>query len=273
MKHKTILFLTFLFGVLAFLSFVNATGTGTVSITTPASGATLTGAFAINVTNVSFGRMLNCTFTLGSVSTGNTSVSAGIFLNDTLFRVNGTYTGTQVEDSNDYVLTASCRNTTNNEATATATGLIIQNTYPEYPTITAPTAGSQITSAQTVTFSSTVTNRKTTGCTYSIGRGGATSGGDYSSGTGTYSSASCSFTKAFSTSADNGKWYFTLTASDGTDTNASSSNFDVAITPVSGGLPGGETSSEGTATSGTSPIIIALIIIISVIVFIKLASK
>lgn len=233
------LLLSALFGFIFLLGVVN--GAGTVIIQTPTSGATLTGLFVINVTNsTDFPSMQNCTLSLGSTLTANTSVSLGTIKNNTAYSyiiVNSTFNGTAVEDANNYVLTASCRNASNDVATTTATGLIIQNTQPTAPSSITPASGSSVTSAETKTFSGTVVDRTTTSCSYTLARGGATSGSDYISGTGTYATTSCSFTKDFNTSRDNGLWYWSMISSDGTDTATSSGTLDVALPGTGGGIP------------------------------------
>ena len=198
----------------------------------------------MNVTTL-FGEMKNCTFYVKSATlTANSSwVNMGTFLNTTLNAVNGTYNSTYLEDGTDYTLNATCRNSSNDIAYATVL-LTIDNTVPTAPTSLSPSDSTSLNSAATdYSFSATVTNSKTTSCTYVIGRGGtSTSSQDTTSATGTYSGSNCSFTKTFADHNSNGEWYYYFTASDGTNTTSSGSNkLQVGINPTGGYNPDEET--------------------------------
>lgn len=214
------------------MSFISAT------LTQPATGATISGTTVLNATNTTLTNMLNCTFLAGSPSTANISVTIGTYLNTTAnaLNINTTFNSVSLEDSNDYTFTAFCTNGTTN-TTSSTTGVIISNTVPDAPSALSPVNLNTLTTVGTQTFSSTVTDAKTTGCTYTIYRGGGTSDG--TSGTTTYSGNTCSFTKAFSTTADNGNWVWSITAGDGSATNASTSTtLNVQLPASGGGLPG-----------------------------------
>ena len=194
----------------------------------------------MNVTTL-FGEMKNCTFYVKSATlTANSSwVNMGTFLNTTLNAVNGTYNSTYLEDGTDYTLNATCRNSSNDIAYATVL-LTIDNTVPTAPTSLSPSNSTSLNSAATdYSFSATVTNSKTTSCTYVIGRGGtSTSSQDTTSATGTYSGSNCSFTKTFADHNSNGDWYYYFTASDGTNTTGSTNQvFKVGINPTGGYNP------------------------------------
>jgi len=226
MKKQHFLFGLMFLATLLSLAFVSA-ATGVVSITSPANGGTLTQNYNINVTNSTFDTMKNCTFTLGSTLTANTSVSLGTITNTSLIMVNTIKNSTIVEDANNYILTASCRNLTNDIATATAIGLIIQNTAPTAPSALTPASNTELITASTQTFSSTVVDAKTTSCTCSL-----TVLGNARTCTAANTAGTCSFTYPFTTDV-NGQYTWTITASDGTDTAVSTS------TILNVNIPGG----------------------------------
>ena len=244
-------------GCLLFLSMLMA-----VSAVTVQDGVTIikptAGAYSQNITlqvsNVTslFNTIENCTFYIKSAGlTANTSwVNMGTFLNTTVRYVNGTYNSTYLEDGTDYTLNATCRNQSNDIAYSTVL-LTVDNTIPVAPVLT-PANATAITSAQTYTFSGAVTDSKTTACTYTIIRGGATSDDttNYNSGTGTYSTTTCTFTKEFS-QGNTGTWIWSLTASDGTNSTTSYGSFINNI-PTGGNvdLPGTPTTDDqATCTS------------------------
>ena len=71
-----------------------------------------------------------------------------------------------------------------------------------------PSTNTLITSSTTQTFTGTFTNNATS-CSYAIGLGGtSTSSVETKEGSITPSGATCTFTKSFNTSADNGNWYW-----------------------------------------------------------------
>jgi hypothetical protein len=211
-----------------------------------------------------------------SASTANSSWSVlGFFENETADAtyVNGTFNSTVLEDSNDYIFNATCRNQTNFLHQGTRSGITIQNTVPTAPVITTHSNLQVISTTGTQTFSSTVTDARTTGCTYTIARGGATSGDDYTSGTATYSATTCSFTKAFSTTTDNGEWYVITTASDGTDTtNSVTTIVSVQLPASNGGLPA-SVGTLGNTIKDNSLLIVGVVAGIILIIGIWIISK
>ncbi|MEA3248146.1 MAG: hypothetical protein U9Q73_00395 [Nanoarchaeota archaeon] len=219
-------------------------------LVSPSTGGTLSGANAVlNVTNGTLIEMLNCTWYAISSSTANsTAVSIGVQTNESVSadHINMTFDSTILEDSNDYNVYAQCFNATSDETTVYSTGVIIDNTVPTSPTIS-PADLSSITSSGTQTFTGTVVDAETTSCTYTIYRGGSSSDG--SAGSGVYSGTSCTFTKAFSSSADNGVWHATIIASDGTNTTSSVSKVTVSIPGAGGGLITPLTTTQGTLDS------------------------
>jgi hypothetical protein len=223
--NKKIL-LSFLLVMCLSLTMVSA-ATGTVSLDLPAASATVTGTFVLNVTNSTFDEMVNCTFTIASTSTANTSVTIGTFSNDTLDNVNATFDSTTIEDSNDYTVTASCRNSTNDQATDTSTSVTVDNTIPQTPSSLSPSDESEDTDGS-VTFSGTVTGVNTTGCTlYFTGKNPGSS-----SYTMTHSANTCTYTHS-SVPEEAYDWY--IRASDGTNTTDSSTyNIRVDTTTSAG---------------------------------------
>lgn len=218
-----------------------------VNFILPTNGQSISQNMTIQIVNVTsvFNQINNCTLYIKSPSTANSSwVDMGTFLNTTLSYVNGTYNTTYLEDSNDYTLNATCRNQSNDIGYKTIT-ITVDNTIPIAPSSLSPANNEVISTSGSQTFSSTVTNSKTTSCTYTIARGGATSGNDYTSGTATYSASTCSFTKTFTDSNDNGEWYWKITASDGTNTTNSATNIVSAqFAGGGGGLPGTPTQDD-----------------------------
>lgn len=256
-------------------------GAGDVVWVNPLTGGELAGSnFVFNLTNstTTFNEMRNCTIYISSPSTAtsrvilvtaNTTVANFYVYNDT----------TTLEDSNDYTLVAQCTNSSNHQSNNASITVRVNNDVPDAPSITSHSNHQVISTAGTETFSFTVNDSETTLCTYSIARGGAVSGDDYTSGSGTYSGSTCSFTKAFSGSGSNGPWYVYATASDGSNTTSSTLTIvDVGIAPNSGGLPNvpgaDEVNPEPTQSSSTAVWIIVgfLCFIILIIIIIYLAS-
>ena len=235
----------------------------------PATGGTLTGASAVlNATNGTVTEMLNCTWYASSASTANSSaVSIGAQTNESASatNINMTFDSTILEDSNDYVVYATCFNSTGSETTTSATGVIISNTNPTAPTLT-PADQTTVTATGTQTFTGVVVDATTTGCTYTIYRGGSPSDGD--SGTAVYSTTSCTASKAFSTTADNGVWWVTMTATDGTNTASTTNKINVNLPGLGGGsLPLDTTGSGDGYGDNTIVWIIGIVAILAVVGF------
>lgn len=268
----SLLALTFLFAI----SMALVSG----AVVSPASSSTVSGTIVLNATNASLPQMLNCTFSAGSTLTANTSVTLGTFTNATAnpLNINGTFNTATLEDANNYIFTAVCTNSTNSQTTSTSTAVVIDNTVPQTPTLSpASNPTSPQTSATTQTFTATVTGANTTACTYSIARGGASSGSDYITGTATHSGNTCTFTKAFTTTLDNGVWKWSVTASDGTNSSASTQNDYVAqLTASNGGLPVDDSNDlNGNPAQGSNTFwwilgIVLILIIVAVVLWQKM---
>lgn len=161
MKNKINLVLVLaIFSVLSVMS-VNAT----ISLVSPANSATVSGTYILNATNVTttFDQIANCTFYAKSSLTANSSwTSLGTFNNDSLISVNGTFDSTILEDANNYIFNATCRNSSNSvQSIASTATIIVDNTDPTTPSALSPTSDTD----GTVSFSATVTGRETTSCT------------------------------------------------------------------------------------------------------------
>lgn len=167
------------------------------------------------------------------------------------------------EDGTDYTLILNLFNGSD-YVNKTITPSRLDNTIPQAPSSMTPLDLATLTTASTQTFTSTVVNANTTSCTYTLYRAGSPSDGN--SGSGTYSGSTCSFTKDFSSSADNGVWYSTITASDGTNTTASSTNkLTVNIPGLGGRTPAPEGILSGD-TGKTIGWIVAVIVVLGLIV-------
>jgi hypothetical protein len=272
-----ILFLTLLTTVIV----VSATTyPNVVTFIAPTNGQVLSGNVTIQITNVTstFNKIENCTFYIKSPSTANNSwVNMGTFLNTTIKYVNGTYNTTFLEDSNDYTLNATCRNQSNDIGYATII-VTTNNTIPDAPSSLSPSTNTVISNPQTLSISSTVTDSKTTGCTHTIYRYNSASDSNSASGTSSYSSSNCSFTKAFTTTSDNGEYYIVFTASDGTNTVSNSPIIiNVQIPGSGGGSNGIIYDNQGRIVNAVEPVqsnngywIIGIIVVLAIIALIVL---
>lgn len=143
------------------------------------------------------------------------------------------------EDGVDYNITISLFNGSN-YLNISFSPSWIDNTIPQAPTLVLADK-TAITSTTTQNFSSTVIDRNTTECTYTLYRDGSASDTKSKSGSASYYGTSCSFTNLFSDSSDNGRYIYAITASDGTNTTSSSSDtFNVNLPGSTGGLPAGQ---------------------------------
>lgn len=282
-NKKTIAWLIFGIFLLSFFSWtVSAVYVADkVDFVSPVASGVVRDLIALNVSNASgFNQMVNCTFYAKSaVKTGNTTQAAlGTFDNESIRAVYGTFnTSTTLEDGNDYIFNATCRNKTNDVTDRLISSVVIDNGVPTVPTLS-PATDTLITTATAQTFTGTVVDAKTTSCTYVIGRGGvSTTSADTTSGTATYSSTTCTFSKTFSTQTDNGNWYWTITASDESNTSTSTGLLQVNIPPVGGGktqasrqLAVGDTEGED---KNYLPIIVIVVVLVIAVALIYASKK
>ena len=212
------------------------------TLVSPASSAYLSGNVSIVATNSSLGNMTNCTFYVKSASTINTTWTQIAFITNTTFNpanLTGSYNTALLEDATDWIFNATCVNRSTNNFTSYAnTGITIDNTVPAIPSSLVPATNAVLTTSNSsYTFRATVGNPTTTSCTYIIARGGATSGNDYTTGTGTYSASTCSFAWSFTNTSMNGLWFWQIVASDGTNTTSSGNNiFNVQLASAGGNV-------------------------------------
>lgn len=242
------------------------------AVLNPANSATISGTAVLNASNASLPDMVNCSFYALSASTANSSWSLlGTFTNESAdpANINGTFDSSILEDSTDYQFNATCRNSSNDLTSSVGTATVtIDNTVPQAPTLS-PADKTVVTSSGTQTFTGTVTDSNTTSCTYTIYRGGNTADGE--SGSGTYSTTSCTFTKSFSTTSDNGVWYWTMTASDGTNTSTSQNEIQVNL-PGSGGggLTGGSAGVIGDSDKQGILVVVLIVVVLAIILIVLL---
>lgn len=273
-KLGSIIFLLALFSVIS----VSA------SIISPANSGTVSGTYILNATNTTLPNMVNCTFYAFSPSTANSSwTSLGTFTNATAnpLNINGTFASAGLEDSNDYTFNATCRNLSNSLTSSVTTAtVIVSNSVPDAPSSISPSTNTVISTPRSVSISSTVTDAKTTGCTYTINRYNSASDSNSASGTATYSGSNCSFTfSGIQDSSDNGEYYIVFTASDGVSTTSNSPSIISVQIPGSGG--GGNNQiiydSQGRIVNAVEPVqsnngywIIGVVVAIAVIALIVL---
>lgn len=216
-KSTNLLTLMMAMLVLTSLTLVSAT------VINPSSGATVSSTAILNATNTSMANMVNCSFYAKSASTANSSwgyLALATNVSTNPLSINVTFDSAVLEDSNDYIFNASCRNRSNYIYDSLSTGVIVNNTIPTAPTSLSPASGT-VDDDGTVSFSSTVTGARTTGCTL-IFNGGNPGQSSY---TMTHSGNTCTYSLA-SIPEQTFKWY--IRASDGTDTaNSAERYFEV----------------------------------------------
>jgi len=249
---KKILLLSLLSVIVLFSMFsVSALIAANITIVSPATSGTLSGIISpVNITRDGYDGE-NWTraraYLQSAALTANTTEMMVVdwTLNVTTYNWSLEIDTSGIEDGNDYTFKIELWNGTD-DINVTRTGLTINNGVPTAPTLS-PSTNTQSTSAETVTFTGTVVDANTTSCTYTFYRDGSSSDGNSDSGSGSYSGTSCTFTQTFADNTDNGNYYWTVTASDGTDTAVSATNiYTVVIGGTSGGLaPGTYTTEEG----------------------------
>lgn len=140
-----------------------------VTLITPAAGATLTGITAFNAT-IKTENIVNCTYYIKSASTANSTFAASRLNYSDSFLNNGQYNtsvyqsinSALVEDASNYTVNVSCSIPDNSVNSTTVTNVLISNTVP-----LSPTSIAQLTTAyagDTITLQTNVTDSQTTGC-------------------------------------------------------------------------------------------------------------
>ena len=264
-KKLTFVALAVMFLFMFSFTLVSALESANITIVTPASSGSLTGASALYNCSVIAGYESENYITgfiylqSAGLTANTTEVLMDTVTNTTAYDFNGTLDSTTLEDGNDYTFKCSLWNGTSYVNT-TRTSVTVNNGVPSTPTLS-PVDLTSVTDTGTQTFTGTVGDSSTTSCTYTIYRAGSSSDGE--SGSGVYSGDSCTFTKAFSTTADNGVWWWTIIASDGTDTTSAMVKLNVNLPALgSGALP------NVTIPSGdknTTPWIIGVIVLLVVL--------
>jgi len=196
----------------------------TVTLVSPANNSVISGSSVVLNATVTGNNVKKCDFYARSLSTANSSwveiaSVTNDTVNDTVF--NTTFDSTVLEDSNDYQFYANCQNDTN-YAKSEKNTVTVDNTVPDTPTSLSP-SDKTVDTDGTVTFSATVTDSKTTGCTLHLG---------VNSYTMTYSGSSCTYTVSNLPEREY-RWY--ITASDGTNsTNSATYTLIVDIQKAAG---------------------------------------
>lgn len=263
-RKKIILISAFVFAFLFSMFSVMAMETGNITIVTPGVSGILSGELAeFNVTLITGYEGENWTkvrvWLVSASLTANTTeiLATSWVVNTTDLMLNHTVNSSGFEDGNDYTFKAQLFNGSD-YLNKTRSGIIIDNTVPTAPTLS-PSDLTTRTTSGTQTFTGAVTDESTTSCTYTMYRGGSPSDGE--SGAGTYSESSCTFTKSFSTTADNGVWWFSMVASDESNTTASSTyKYNVNLVGSGGGLPSSTTIGTDSTGNGLKWIIGIIII-------------
>ena len=279
------------YGILLLVLLVLCLGiaSATVTVVTPASGGTLSGAdYHWNATfSGTFTNVTNCTAWAKSSSTADSTYAAALNATPTsnlsmqVTFLNGTFNSWLLEDSNDYSFLVACYNISDVNENSSVVTVTVGNTNPDTPTITTPTSGSTDTDGS-VAFSVGVNGTETTGCTLFFS--GINPGA--SSYTMTHSADTCTYTHS-TIPEQTYQWY--VRASDGTDTTDSGTwifNVDVktsagkaavlaqqpGVTSEGGALLSVTEGVNGIVDSipgGTTTIVIVIIIVVLTIIIYK----
>jgi cobalamin biosynthesis Mg chelatase CobN len=142
---------------------------GAITLVTPAGSSTVGGTspFQVIVPSADSGGVaFNCTLYAKSTLTANNSwVYLKVVLNNTVGHgngtsVNNTFASATLEDANNYIFNATCRNITKVIGSVTNSVILVDNIVPTAPSALTPTSDTD----GTVDFSSTVVGRETTSC-------------------------------------------------------------------------------------------------------------
>jgi len=262
-KYKSlVLLLSAIFLVLAILPFIYAENTFGCYFNIPnATSLVLSNNWTINATITSLytnANVTNCTFYAQDVST-NATAYATLFtdnnVTDDQLKFGYAYNTTALEDGSNYTFKMVCVNVTTPIGTTWAKNnctnttdvsagianisygrLIVNNTVPDAPTALSP-SNQQITTTNTVTFSGTVSDAKTTGCRLRLG---------VLTYNMTYSGSSCTLTLS-NIPRQVYQWY--ISATDGSDT-ISSGVYDVDVKVQHGSKAGAALQQAGYQPTG-----------------------
>ena len=166
MKNTKIL-VTLLFSIILLASVISAAN---VTITTPAASATIKGVtnITVSIDTSKLNAVRNCSIFASSSLTANSSlVNISLIVNTSAnsSTLTGNIASTVVEDANNYVLQAFCKNETGfmGSNSSQITGIIFDNTNPTTPSSLSPAASSSDTDG-TINFTATVDDASTTSC-------------------------------------------------------------------------------------------------------------
>lgn len=254
MKNKILVGLLLSLTLVLAVSMVTA-----VTIDTPATSSVLAGTVGVNVTNATITEMLNCTVYASSPSTANSTavaIATGTNASASTSWINMSADTTAIEDSNDYTIYVTCWNATESATSSSLTSMTIDNTVPTAPSSLSP---STTQTSSSVTFSATVVGSATTGCTLAFS---GVLPGSVSSQAMTHTGNTCTTTLS---AVPDQTYTYTITASDGTNSTASSSQqVSVDTAPSSNYVPPEELVVKG--GDGDSPLPTILLILGCVIV-------
>lgn len=243
MNEKKIVMLGLSLVFFLFLMSFSSALIGNVTLTTPANNAIIAGTSPLNVSITGIAGNFTCSYYAKSSITSNSSWSLlATRGNNTATSANTTFNTLILHEANNYQFNATCGNATgiwsSEIASQVNTGITVDNSVPTAPTLS-PSTNTVVNTAGSKTFTGTVVDGETTNCTYLISRGGAVSGTqDSTTGTATYSGTSCTFTKTFTDTKDNGDWYWYITASDSTNETQSAVNiYQVQLASSGGSSP------------------------------------
>lgn len=150
----------FVLAVISLLMLIAVLGAPSVTVTKPASGAIVSGSnFGINASVSGFSDTRNCTWSVSSatgVNTSSGSILTVANLSGNQAQYNGTFDSTLLQDSNDWVFTATCWNGSTSATSSGVTGIIVDHTIPSCTDDTGFTSGSTV--SPTATWSVTGSN-------------------------------------------------------------------------------------------------------------------
>ena len=147
------------------VSLVSA-GVFTATLNLPASSTIKSGTIVLNVTVTNYVSNISCDFSAKSTSTANSSwtgIVSNVYNNsEAANTINATFSTVTLEDADDYIFNATCRNGTA-FSSVTNTAIRLDNSRPLTPSSLSPTDGT-IDTDGIINFSATVESNTTTQC-------------------------------------------------------------------------------------------------------------
>ena len=235
---------------------------------TPSTNGRMYGTYAVNVTATAgtLKNITNCTITIGSASTANTSVTV-ILYNDTISINNASanVVTTGYEDAKDYALAGTCMNgSVSSVAITSVTGVDIDNTEPTKPSSQTPADGTKDTDGKVI-FTATVNDATTTGCSLVFSSAGKIHTGQSM----TYSGTTCTATVSLPNAVGEPyEWY--VSATDGTNyTAGTTTTLIVDSSSNAGAIAALVNQQQETGSSKLSPGMVIAALILAFLVFQK----